>query len=159
LEKKHQKHFTGKVKIKLVSCNGIPGKQIANSDIFVLFKIDGSLKAKSRPSQGKWNDEIIFAVDKAKDFEVSVYEKGGLCLALTWFSFSMLSDQMLINARRKGFVKELENEGEEIRLPRNALSLFGDKLDTTLEMEPTGRIHLKITLGIHIWTWKMCCGF
>jgi hypothetical protein len=105
------------------------------------------VKAKSRPSQGKWNDEIIFSVDKAKDFEISVYEKGGLCLALTWFSFSMLADQLLMNARRKGFSKELDNEGEEIRLSRNALSLFGDKLDTTLEMEPTGRIHLKLSLG------------
>lgn len=153
--------FSGKVFIKLYSCTGIPGKKIPDSDVFVEFRVDGSQKARSKASRGKFNEDFVISVDKARELEISLYESDGQCLSLVWFSFLTLAEAMVGLARASGSLPkdfaQLE-KGDELKLPSNILGPSKMiVIDSHLEMEPSGRIHLKLNLGKCAATYLNCC--
>ena len=146
----HHKRLSATLKIKILSCSALPGKKVAQSEVFFVFKIDGAQKAKSRAAKGKWNDEITLYLDRATEIEISVYEKGGGCLALIWLSSSMIAEGMIELAQERGYLPqgtEKDASAEEIVLSPNILALSSDGIDGSFEMEPSGRIHLRISLG------------
>lgn len=144
------KRFSAVLKIKILSCSALPGKKVAHSEVYFVFKIDGAQKAKSRAAKGKWNDEITLYLDRATEVEISVYEKGGCCLALIWLSISMIAEGMLELAQERGYLPQGTERGastEEIVLSPKVLALSNDGIDGSFEMEPSGRIHLRMSLG------------
>eukprot|EP00842_Homolaphlyctis_polyrhiza_P006270 jgi/Hompol1/6644/HPOL_000759-RA len=86
--------FTGKLTISPISAMGLPGKKSSKTDLYVVVRIDGNQRAKSRTSRGKWSDQLIITVDKASDVEIAVYEKNGTILALLGFSLEDLCEEL-----------------------------------------------------------------
>jgi hypothetical protein len=144
----NEKYFTGKVRIKLNSCVGVPGKKSPNAEIFVIVRVDGSQKAKSKTSKKKFNEELTIYLEKAQEVEISVYEKGGQCLALMWFTIEMLVAEIIEISNRSGLIPKAENAtSSELRVPEAILSSENLGFESWLDLEPSGRILLRLSLG------------
>lgn len=143
--------FSGRIKIKLLSCLDVLGKTHANSEICLVVKVDGIKKAQSSFSRGKWEEEIIFDVDKALELEFLIMEKNGSVLAMIWFTFRMLIDDIKNFYNFSGILsKPSDNNSKSITSPTAILSRGNDSLESVFELEPAGKLHLSIGLGKYL---------
>lgn len=145
-----QKLLSGRITMTLLSCLDLIGKRIANSDIFMVVKVDGIRKAQSSCSKGKWDEEITFDVDNASELELLIRERDGGVLAMIWFSFRMLIDDITNFYNNSGILsRAVDNtQTKTISLPSGILSRGQDDLESVFELEPAGNLHLKIRISI-----------
>ncbi|KAI9005263.1 kinase-like domain-containing protein [Gaertneriomyces semiglobifer] len=152
---------TGRLKGRLITSTGLPGKKSSKSETYFVIRVDGVPRAQSKPARGKWNDDIDIPLDKAQDIEIAVYEKGGVVLGLVWFKLWELEEAL--KSERPARV-ERDDSGHSSGLsqtqatpgtltPSDSLntiarsSAFGpDGLETWLDMEPGGQLCVKLNL-------------
>ncbi|KAI8913115.1 kinase-like domain-containing protein [Powellomyces hirtus] len=157
----------GKLKIRLVAANALPGRKSAKSETFAVVRLDGVQRAKTKPTRGKWNEDFDIKLDKAQEVEIAVYEKGGSVLALTWFKLWELEEgirthQMGTTIARDGSAASIASMNRDPSSPTgdnlHPSSLpppppivahpSHDGLDVWLEMEPGGQLQAKFNLGM-----------
>ena len=146
--RKKTQTFSGRITLKLLSCLDVLRKISANSEIFLVVKVDGTKKAQSSFTRGKWDEEIILDVDKALELEFLILEKNGSVLAMIWFTFRMLIEDIERYFIDKGILsKRLEQTKDSLSSPIGILSRRNDHLECVFELEPAGKIHVNISLG------------
>ncbi|TPX49164.1 hypothetical protein SeMB42_g02712 [Synchytrium endobioticum] len=88
----NRKPMTGRLRIKLIGANNLPGKTSHKTETYAIIRIDGAQRARTKQSRSRWGEDLDIVSDKATECEVAVYEKGGAILALVWFRLSELED-------------------------------------------------------------------
>jgi uncharacterized protein YfkK (UPF0435 family) len=147
--KDEKMRFSGRITLKLHSCLDLIGKRMASSEIFLVVKVDGIRKAQSSYSRGKWDEEVTLDVDKAMELEFLVLERDGGVLAMIWFSFRMLIDNITTFYNSSGILpRAVDNSSTIISSPSGILSNGKDNLESVFELEPAGKLHVEIRLGI-----------
>ena len=140
--------YSGRIKLKLLSCLDVIGKSSANTEISLLIKVDGIKKAQSRFTRDTWNEEIVFDVDNGIELEFLILGNNGSVLAMIWFTFRMLVDDMKFFYNYSGIlVKPAEQTNKWLSTPAGILSKGDDKLECVFELEPAGRLHMIVGLG------------
>ncbi|KAJ3056882.1 Serine/threonine kinase [Rhizophlyctis rosea] len=156
-----RKPLTGRLKLRLVGTSGLPGKKSHRSDTYVVVRIDGVQRAKTKTSKGsKWSEEFDIRVEKGVEVEVAVYEKGGTVLALCWWKMSDLEEELKVSAGARDSMLGKDGlivgpsagvlpDGEEAVPGREIVATGGlsDGIETWLDLEPAGQILAKINFG------------
>ncbi|KAH8731186.1 hypothetical protein GQ44DRAFT_605444 [Phaeosphaeriaceae sp. PMI808] len=88
------------------------GRFSRGPETFVNIKVEDAIKGRTKPTRNdKWTDEIHdFAIDKANEIEITVYDKTGdhlLPIGMLWVRISDIIEEM----RRKKIESELQNSG------------------------------------------------
>ncbi|KAJ3074702.1 Serine/threonine kinase [Podochytrium sp. JEL0797] len=130
---------SGRLHIKLLAATALPNKQHHRSDTYVIIKIDGVQKAQSKPNAlNKWFEDFEIVVEKALEVEICVYEGGGGILALVWFKLAELGAMLRLNAMK------VISEVDPVVGSVGSLAGAGDKTDLWLDLEPDGKIAMKL---------------
>ncbi|KAI4625151.1 Serine/threonine kinase [Alternaria ethzedia] len=88
------------------------GRFSRGPETFVNIKVEDSIKGRTKPTRNdRWVDEVHdFAIDKANEIEITVYDKTGdhlLPIGMLWVRISDIAEEM----RRKKIETELANSG------------------------------------------------
>ncbi|TPX34896.1 hypothetical protein SmJEL517_g02562 [Synchytrium microbalum] len=94
----NRKTMTGRLRMKLLGANNLPGKISHKTETYAIVRIDGAQRAKTRANRSRWAEDLDIVCDKATECEIAVYEKGGTILALVWFRIAELEDAKKIKS-------------------------------------------------------------
>ena len=88
------------------------GRFSRGPETFVNIKVEDAIKGRTKPTRNdRWTDEVHdFAIDKANEIEITVYDKTGdhlLPIGMLWVRISDIAEEM----RRKKIETELANSG------------------------------------------------
>ncbi|KAL6703993.1 Serine/threonine kinase [Coniothyrium glycines] len=88
------------------------GRFSRGPETFVNIKVEDQIKGRTKPTRNdRWIDELHeFAIDKANEIEITVYDKTGdhmLPIGMLWVRISDIAEEM----RRKKIETELQNSG------------------------------------------------
>jgi len=88
------------------------GRFSRGPETFVNIKVEDAIKGRTKPTRNdRWIDEAHeFAIDKANEIEITVYDKTGdhlLPIGMLWVRISDIAEEM----RRKKIETELQNSG------------------------------------------------
>ena len=158
---------SGKIKIKPIAVAGLIGKKTSKTELFIIVRVDGIQRAKSRPARGKWSEDIIFTVDKASEIEINVYEKDGPILSLIWFMISDLCEELdnvnefyannlVAPAKNSADVDNASTTAVHVTIPTKGATPpppsfkigKNESLESWFDMEPTGQLLMKINFGM-----------
>ncbi|KAL6616901.1 hypothetical protein LY90DRAFT_189999 [Neocallimastix californiae] len=135
---------TGKFLLRIITATNLPGRKSHKSDSYCVIRIDNTPKGKTRSSRhSKWNEDFNIPIDKASDVEITVYEKGGTVLAMSWFKFGELIEELQSKGLYQGGT--IENLSSP---PQNQphSDFHSNGIDVWLDMEPAGQIFLHLNL-------------
>lgn len=134
---------TGKFLLRVITATNLPGRKSHKSDSFCVIKIDDTPRGKTRSSRhSKWNEDFNIQIDKASDVEITVYEKGGTVLAMSWFKFGDLIEEL----QNKGLYRGGSTDSLTNTPPQQAQSHDHNGIDAWLDMEPAGQIFLHLNV-------------
>ncbi|KAJ3284780.1 Serine/threonine kinase [Borealophlyctis nickersoniae] len=152
---------SGKLHVRLIQSSGLPGKKSHKADAYASIRLDGTQKAKSRSSRGKWGDDFDITVDKGQEVEIVIFEKGGTMLAMVWFKLWELEEEMKMQKaarnpfNREGSSNSLAGESgagfgpghspsspEEDGVNSPATGRDDGYVQTWLDLEPSGRLQV-----------------
>jgi len=134
--------LTGQIKITLLSAENLPGKKSHKTDTYVVIRIDGVQKGKTKPARSKWNETIEIPIEKASEMELAVYDKSGSILALQWFKLWELEDELRTRVRmlRDAAQAEVASLSDALGSPRShhvkSSSYNGNDMSTSRSGEP-----------------------
>lgn len=111
--------------MKLSEAVNITGRKSLRDEIIAVISIDGTIKYQTKPTKAKWDETIDLQIDRGMELELKISEKGGQILALIWFRFKDLVDDL--------DAKYGQTRNETL-----------DVADTWLDLEPSGQILLKL---------------
>jgi hypothetical protein len=142
---------TGRLLIRLVGAANLAERKSMKDDIIAIVSVDGITKHHTRGSKAKWDETTEILLDRAIEVEISIQEKGGRMLALTWFKVAHL-DEFLSHKFKGGPNSEHSNatptEGAQILLsgPSNSKPRPTnlDVEETWIELEPSGQLLVKV---------------
>jgi classical protein kinase C len=88
------------------------GRFSRGPETFVNIKVEDAIKGRTKPTRNdRWTDEVHdFAIDKANEIEITVYDRTGdhlLPIGMLWVRISDIAEEM----RRKKIETELANSG------------------------------------------------
>lgn len=108
-----------------------------------MIRIDNTPKGKTRSSRhSKWNEDFNIPIDNASDVEITVYEKGGTVLAMSWFKFGELIEEL----QSKGLYHGGSSDNLSSPPQNQSHSDSHNGIDVWLDMEPAGQIFLHLNL-------------
>jgi len=134
--------ITGKFLLRVITATNLPGRKSHKSDSYCVIKIDNTARGKTRSSRhSKWNEDFNISVERASDVEITVFEKGGTVLAMSWFKFGELIEELQYKGLYHGGSSEnLANPPQ----PQPHDNHGG--IDVWLDMEPAGQIFLHLNV-------------
>ncbi|RKO88225.1 hypothetical protein BDK51DRAFT_24558, partial [Blyttiomyces helicus] len=118
---------TGRLKIRLVGATNLPGRRSSSDEIFAIVRVDGVVQHTTRPTRIRWDESPVLTVEKAQEVEVSVYEKNGPLLAISWFRLWELEEDLKLK-----YGNGYEN---------------ADAGESWLDMEPGGQLLVKLNFA------------
>ncbi|TPX32289.1 hypothetical protein SmJEL517_g04587 [Synchytrium microbalum] len=126
--------MSGHLKLRIITAANLPNKQ--DSPTYTVIRIDGSERARTKPSQTSWNQDFDIEVSKAEEFEMTVYSNDGLLLSLVWLRLGDLADALAA-----------QEPHAEASIGSWVGSAFGfhrnGGLETWLDLEPAGQVLAK----------------
>lgn len=94
-------------------------------EVIAYVSVDGIVKLQTKPSRAKWDEIFEMQIDRGLELEIKVTEKNGTPLALCWFKFNDLCEDLEM--------KIGDSKGAGLEVP-----------DTWLDLEPSGQILFKV---------------
>ncbi|KAI8896809.1 kinase-like domain-containing protein [Globomyces pollinis-pini] len=83
----HKKSYTGKLTMRIFNVTGLT-KKVNKAELYVALRVDNNHKARTKPSKGFWNEELVAALDGSHECEVVVYEQDAGIVGMVWFRMS-----------------------------------------------------------------------
>jgi len=133
---------TGKFLLRVITATNLPGKKSHKSDSYCVIRVDNTPRGKTRSSRhSKWNEDFNILIDNASDVEITVYEKGGTVLAMSWFKFGELIEELQYRGLYRGGSSESLSSP-----PQPQAHVDHNGIDVWLDMEPAGQIFLHLNV-------------
>ncbi|KAH6564395.1 hypothetical protein BASA62_007960 [Batrachochytrium salamandrivorans] len=141
--KSTKRTVTGKVTISPIIASGLPGKKTFKADIYLVVRVDGLQRAKTRTTREKWTDDLRVSVDKASHMEIAVYEKGGILLTVLGFMLADMCDDLSSVVGLQPLPSGQDNNvsGDPIITPSTKPN---ETTETWFDMEPMGQILVRL---------------
>ncbi|ORX78464.1 hypothetical protein BCR32DRAFT_247144 [Anaeromyces robustus] len=134
---------TGKFLLRVITATNLPGRKSHKSDSYCVIKIDNTARGKTRSSRhSKWNEDFNIPIERASDVEITVFEKGGTVLAMSWFKFGELIEEL----QSKGLYHGGSSESLANPPPQTQAHDNHGGIDVWLDMEPAGQIFLHLNV-------------
>jgi len=134
---------SGKFLLRIITATNLPGRKSHKSDSYCVIRIDNTPKGKTRSSRhSKWNEDFTISIENASDVEITVYEKGGTVLAMSWFKFGELIEEL----QHRGLYHGGSSENLSSPPQNQSHSDSHNGIDVWLDMEPAGQIFLHLNL-------------
>ncbi|CAG8525680.1 7877_t:CDS:10 [Ambispora gerdemannii] len=158
---------TGKLIIRVNHALHLSHPPVRATETTVVIKVDGVQKAKTRVARNdRWNEDFAIHVEKASEVEITIYDKSQdhqVPIGLLWFKISDIAEELRrkrvvagsapdwVSANNR-FEKQDNNTnpgpGDAYGIPYPATQPQGasppDGIDVWFEVEPVGRIGLKL---------------
>jgi len=134
--------ISGKFLLRVITATNLPGRKSHKSDSYCVIRVDNTPRGKTRSSRhSKWNEDFNIPIENASDVEITVYEKGGTVLSMSWFKFGELIEEL----KYKGLYRGVSSDS--LANPPSAASHSDHNgIDVWLDMEPAGQIFLHLNL-------------
>lgn len=146
--------MTGVLFVRIISGRYL--QHLSEPEAFVVCKIDGKFRSQTKFSRmDRWNEEFEFAVEKANELEIIIYnvqrEGPPVPIGLFWIPISELTDDLRKkNAGNTGWAPA-DATGQVQSAQTSALDLAQttntESVESWWKVEPTGEFLMRLKFG------------